>query len=101
MAASRSCARSSATTRKRRSESVRFGAKATCSYPTPGEPRMKLFRGGRLLFRTYLVIVGGLVATAAVFDYGFGRLQELRAPPSNGWAEATLALVEARLAAVP
>lgn len=62
---------------------------------------MKLFRGGRLLFRTYLVIVGGLVATAAVFDYGFGRLQELRAPPSNGWAEATLALVEARLAAVP
>lgn len=60
---------------------------------------MKLLRRGRLLFRTYLIIVGGLVATAAVFDYGFGQLQARRAPPLDAWAEATLRLVEARLAA--
>ena len=60
---------------------------------------MKLFRGGRLLFRTYLIIVGGLVATAAVFDYGFGRLQASAEPPRDPWAEASLALIEARLLA--
>jgi signal transduction histidine kinase len=60
---------------------------------------MKLLRRGRLLFRTYLVIVGGLVATAAVLDFGFGRLQEALAPPPDGWADATLTLVERRLAA--
>jgi signal transduction histidine kinase len=60
---------------------------------------MKLFRRGRLLFRTYLIIVGGLAATAAVFDYGFGRLQDTLEPPSNAWAEASLALIEQRLAA--
>ena len=60
---------------------------------------MSVFRRGRLLFRTYLIIVGGLVATAAVFDYGFGQLQARRAPPVDAWAEASLDLVEARLAA--
>ena len=60
---------------------------------------MKLFRRGRLLFRTYLIIVGGLAATAAVFDYGFLRLQDTRTPPSNAWAEASLTLIEQRLAA--
>lgn len=60
---------------------------------------MNLFRRGRLLFRTYLIIVGGLVATAAVFDYGFGQLQAKRAPPRDAWAEAALDLIEARLAA--
>jgi signal transduction histidine kinase len=60
---------------------------------------MKLFRRGRLLFRTYLIIVGGLVATAAVLDFGFGQLQEALAPPADGWADASLALIEARLAA--
>jgi len=60
---------------------------------------MKLLRRGRLLFRTYLIIVGGLVLTAAVLDYGFGQLQARRAPLRDAWAEATLDLVEARLAA--
>ena len=60
---------------------------------------MKLFRRGRLLFRTYLIIVGGLAATAAVFDYGFLRLQDTLTPPSNAWAEASLTLIEQRLAA--
>ena len=58
-------------------------------------------RHGRLLFRTYLIIVGGLVATAAVFDYGFGRLQGQFAPPARSWVGATVALVEQRIAAVP
>jgi signal transduction histidine kinase len=62
---------------------------------------MKLFRRGRLLFRTYLIIVGGLVATAAVLDYGFARLQEARPAPLDAWADATLDLIEARLAAAP
>ena len=62
---------------------------------------MKLLRRGRLLFRTYLIIVGGLVVTAAVFDYGFGKLQARRAPPRDAWAEASLGLIEARLAAAP
>jgi signal transduction histidine kinase len=62
---------------------------------------MKLLRRGRLLFRTYLVIVGGLVVTAAVLDYGFGQLQAARTKPTDGWAEASLALIEARLAAAP
>ncbi|HEX7082404.1 MAG TPA: ATP-binding protein [Gammaproteobacteria bacterium] len=55
-------------------------------------------RHGRLLFRTYIVIVGGLVATAALFDYGFGRLQEARAPTTTGWVEGNLKLIERRLA---
>jgi signal transduction histidine kinase len=61
---------------------------------------MQLLRRGRLLFRTYLVIVGGLIATAAVFDYAFSRLQGEPGPPAEApWVAATLALVEARLAA--
>ena len=62
---------------------------------------MELFsprRHGRLLFRTYVVIVGGLIASAAVFDYGFGRLQEALAPASNAWLEGNLRLIERRLA---
>ena len=59
---------------------------------------MKLFRGGRLLFRTYVVIVGGLVATAAVFDYGFGRLQASAVPTRDPWAGAGLALIGGPLA---
>jgi two-component system sensor kinase ParS len=62
---------------------------------------MKLLRRGRLLVRTYLVIVGGLAVTAAVLDYGFGRLQAARAQPIDGWAESSLELIEARLVAAP
>jgi len=63
---------------------------------------MRLLRRGRLLFRTYLVIVGGLIATAAVFDYAFSRLQGAPGePPEAPWVAATLDLIEARLAAAP
>src|SRR5690606_21766715 len=56
-------------------------------------------RHGRLLFRTYAIIVGGLIATAALFDYGFGRLQEAIVPASSPWVDGNLTLIERRLAA--
>src|SRR5690606_21382089 len=63
---------------------------------------MRLLRRGRLLFRTYLVIVGGLIATAAVFDFAFSRLQGTpEAPPEAPWVAAALDLIEARLIATP
>src|SRR5690606_27264132 len=58
-------------------------------------------RHGRLLFRTYAVIVGGLIATAALFDYGFGRLQEAIVPASNAWVDGNLTLIERRIAEAP
>lgn len=60
-------------------------------------------RHGRLLLRTYVVIVGGLIVTAALFDYGFGRLQEALLPPAptNAWVDGNLALIETRLAELP
>ncbi len=55
-------------------------------------------RHGRLLLRTYVVIVGGLIATAALFDYGFGRLQQATPPARNAWVDANLTLIERTLA---
>ncbi|MGB7216000.1 MAG: ATP-binding protein [Gammaproteobacteria bacterium] len=52
----------------------------------------------RLLFRTYVIIVGGMIVTAALFDYGFARLQESLAPSPGPWVRASLGLVERRLA---
>jgi signal transduction histidine kinase len=61
-----------------------------------------LFRGrNRLLFRSYLVLAGGLLLVAVVLDFGFGRLQKREQPDVDRWLEATFQLVEARLAAVP
>ncbi len=55
----------------------------------------------RLLFRSYLVIVGGLIVIAAVFDLGFRYLQD-SAPPDHGvWADGNLTLIEAYLQAMP
>lgn len=45
-----------------------------------------------------MIIAGGMIATAALFDYGFARLQEALAPAPGAWVDATLALVERRLA---
>src|SRR5690606_20179013 len=58
-------------------------------------------RHSRLLFRTYAIIVGGLIGTAALFDYGFGRLQGAIAPAANAWADGNLTLIERRLAEAP
>ena len=55
----------------------------------------------RLLFRSYLVLAGGLLLVAVVLDFGFGRLQQREQPDVDRWLEATFHLVEARLATVP
>ncbi len=55
----------------------------------------------RLLFRSYLVLVAGLLAVAIVLDFAFERLQSATAPAVEPGIEATLRLVESELAASP
>ena len=55
----------------------------------------------RLLFRSYLVLAGGLLAVAFILDFGFGRLQRQERSESDRWLEAAFLLIETRLAAVP
>ncbi len=54
----------------------------------------------RLLFRSYLLLVAGLLAVAVVLQLGFDALQSRYAPPRDPWLETTLAIVESELAAV-
>lgn len=62
--------------------------------------KQTLFGGHRrLLFRSYLVLVAGLLAVAVVLQLGFDQLQSTSAPERDTWLEATLAIVEAELAA--
>ena len=51
-----------------------------------------------LLFRSYFVLVAGLLAVAAVLDFGFGYLQSKLAPDNDFWLDASFALIETRLA---
>jgi len=53
-----------------------------------------------LLFRSYLVIVGGLVIIAAVLDYSLQRLQDLDPPATSAWIEGNLSLIESRLSGI-
>ncbi len=55
----------------------------------------------RLLFRSYLLLVGGLLVVAIVLDLGFGYLQSKEAPKVDRWLESTFQLIEARLADTP
>ena len=55
----------------------------------------------RLLFRSYLVLAGGLLAVAFVLDLGFGRLQGEQRSEAERWLEATFHLIETTLAAAP
>jgi signal transduction histidine kinase len=48
-----------------------------------------------------LVIVGGLIITAAVLDYGVDYLQRTETSPTSAWIEGNLALIEARLTGLP
>jgi signal transduction histidine kinase len=83
------------------------------SAPHPGEPpgaRSGSPRGDRpagpfggnrrWLFRSYFVIVGGLILIAAAFDYVFSRLEPASDEPERPWVASSLRLIEARLAAV-
>ena len=58
-------------------------------------------RNRRLLFRSYLLLVGGLLLVAILLDLGFGYLQDREAPDVDRWLEATFHLVEAQLANTP
>jgi signal transduction histidine kinase len=61
-----------------------------------------LFRGrNRLLFRSYLYLVGGLLAVALVLDIGFRELQSRAEPDVDRWLESTCRLIERELATTP
>ncbi len=55
----------------------------------------------RLLFRSYLFLVGGLLVMAIVLDLSFGYLQSKERPDVDRWLASTLQLIESRLAAAP
>jgi signal transduction histidine kinase len=58
-------------------------------------------RDRRLMFRSYLTLVGGLLAVAVVLDFGFDWLQSREQPDTNRWLASTFGLIESRLASVP
>ncbi len=55
----------------------------------------------KLLFRSFLFIVGGLLLVAIVLDFGFGKLQSQQEPDVDRWLESTLTLIESDLAQAP
>ncbi len=60
------------------------------------------FQGGnRLLFRSFLFLVGGLLLVAVVLDYGFRQLQSQDEADLDRWLEATVQLIEAELKDTP
>jgi signal transduction histidine kinase len=58
-------------------------------------------RNRRLLFRSYLLLVGGLLLIAVVLDLGFGYLQSEQEQDVDRWLESTFHLIELRLAEAP
>lgn len=65
---------------------------------------MKNLLGGRnrrLLFRSYLLLAGGLLLIAVVLDLGFGHLQSQQEEDVDRWLESTFHLVELQVAATP
>jgi signal transduction histidine kinase len=57
-------------------------------------------RNRRLLFRSYLFLVGGLLVIAVVLDLGFDYLHSREEPDPDRWLESTFDLIEIKLAAV-
>ena len=55
----------------------------------------------KLLFRSFLFLVGGLLLVAIVLDFGFAQLQSKHEPDVDRWLESTLALIETNLAQTP
>ena len=55
----------------------------------------------RLLFRSFFILVGGLLVIAIVLDLGFGHLQSREEPDLDRWLESTFHLIEQRLAEAP
>jgi signal transduction histidine kinase len=58
-------------------------------------------RNRRLLFRSYLLLVGGLLLIAVVLDFGFGYLQSQQEQDVDRWLESTFHLVELQVASAP
>ena len=58
-------------------------------------------RNRRLLFRSFLILVGGLLIVAIVLDLGFGHLQSREDPDLDRWLKSTFHLIEQRLAEAP
>ena len=58
-------------------------------------------RNRRLLFRSYLFLVGGLLIVAVVLDFGFSMVQSREEPNLDRWLESTFHLIEQRLAEAP
>jgi len=58
-------------------------------------------RNRRLLFRSFFILVGGLLFIAIVLDLGFGHLQSREEPDLDRWLESTFHLIEQRLAEAP
>ena len=58
-------------------------------------------RNRLLLFRSYLLLVGGLLVIAVVLDFGFGYLRSREEPDLDRWLESTFHLIELQLAATP
>jgi signal transduction histidine kinase len=54
-----------------------------------------------LLFRSYLMIVGGLIVIASVLDFSLERLQDPDPTASSLWIDGNLSLIEARLNELP
>ncbi len=55
----------------------------------------------KLLFRSFLFLVSGLLLVAIILDFGFGKLQSQQEPDVDRWLESTLALIERDLAQTP
>ncbi len=55
----------------------------------------------KLLFRSFLFLVGSLLLVAIVLDFGFGQLQSRQEPDVDRWLNSTVALIEADLAQTP
>ncbi len=58
-------------------------------------------RNRRLLFRSFLILVGGLLIIAIVLDLGFSQLQSKEEPDFDRWLDSTFHLIEQRLAVAP
>ena len=58
-------------------------------------------RNRRLLFRSWLWLVGGLLVVAVVLDFGFGQLQHSGQSDADRWLQSTFHLIVARLEDAP
>lgn len=69
-----------------------------------GQDALKFFgfrQQRRLLFRSYLVIVGGLIIIAAVLDFSLQYLQNPDPRATSPWIDGNLSLIESRLSDIP